>query len=506
MSEPTGDSFGTLVRALHQLIKAYHHLSNTKISEGNTQGPLSLKRVTKRLESIVKPANLNSATGAMLYGNARNWLHNSLQILEDHYTSMIRETVDRINILPLSEGNRAWAVALRWVRRNLKNIKPVSIQMAHAEFQKILKQDTISTPNPTPLSDPAPHPNPEHALGTQTPDQAPQPTTTILSHTALTDLEGFIKPNPTPLSDPAPHPNPEHAIGTQTPDQAPQATTTTLSHTALMDLEGFIKQIRQTTNLTPQDQGQLIAAATPPYKKQQTKKRVRTDRFERHPHSGDKYRNWDLKPQRPILILGDSNLLRLPRINNPAVQVDSYPGANLSHAHHLIKYKTPTSTDTQKVVLLSFAPTAGPELPKRLETEAQVTEYHRRPLRRRGYTRGFLRSIYIDWQKTPPHPPGQQREADGRVIIPLVVKFSRYNLHLGRILKNNFHNTFGDDQLFLGVRVLTAFTKNPNLKELLVHSKLHPPNQKGKRLPPNRLIARNPITGGGIQPTMEHRP
>ncbi|GAA6106737.1 uncharacterized protein LOC105009030 isoform X1 [Tachysurus ichikawai] len=319
MSEPTDDSFKALVRALHQLIKAYHHLSNTKISEGNTQGPRPLKRAAKRLESVVKPANPTSATGAMLYGNARNWLHNSLQILEDHYTSMIQETIDKINTLPLSEGSRAWDVALRWARRNFKTIKTDSIQKAHVEFQKILKQKAI--PNPNPLSDPAPHP-----------DQGVQ----------------------------APHPP-----------------TATPVHTAHKELDILITQIRQTTDLAQQGQGQLAKAAIPPGKKrsatttqespttkrtcytrthnateeQQTKKRLRPDKFERHPHLGDKYRNWDLKPQRPILILGDSNLSRLPRINNPAVQVDCYPGAKLSHAHYLIKYKTPTSMDTQRVVL-----------------------------------------------------------------------------------------------------------------------------------------------------------
>ncbi|GAA6089819.1 uncharacterized protein LOC102791118 [Tachysurus ichikawai] len=205
MAEPTGDSFRALVHALHQLIKAYHHLNNTKISKGNTQGPMFLKRATKWLEALVKPANPNNAMGAMLYGNAPNWLHNSLQILEDHYTSMIRKTIDKINTLPLSEGNRAWEVALRWARRNLKNIKSVSIQAAHVEFQKILKQN----PNPKPVPDPTPHPDTRHTLETQTP------------------------PTATP------------------------------SHTSHTELENLIKQIRQTTDPTPQDQDQLTKAAIP---------------------------------------------------------------------------------------------------------------------------------------------------------------------------------------------------------------------------------------------------
>ena len=43
------------------------------------------------LESVIKPANPNPTTQLMLYGNARNWLHTSLQILENHYENTIEE-------------------------------------------------------------------------------------------------------------------------------------------------------------------------------------------------------------------------------------------------------------------------------------------------------------------------------------------------------------------------------------------------------------------------------
>lgn len=42
----------------------------------------------------------------------------------------------------------------------------------------------------------------------------------------------------------------------------------------------------------------------------------------RHDHSGDKYRFWDLTLERPILFLGDSNLGRLPQVENSKVEVD----------------------------------------------------------------------------------------------------------------------------------------------------------------------------------------
>ena len=71
----------------------------------------------------------------------------------------------------------------------------------------------------------------------------------------------------------------------------------------------------------------------------------------RHNHHGNKYQVWTLKPSRPFLIMGDSNVDRLPHIEGSRVQVDSYPGALLAHAIHILKHKTPTSADTQTLIL-----------------------------------------------------------------------------------------------------------------------------------------------------------
>lgn len=73
--------------------------------------------------------------------------------------------------------------------------------------------------------------------------------------------------------------------------------------------------------------------------------------FERQEHHQNKYKNWSLTPKKPILLLGASNLSHLPRIKNDKVQVVSYPGAKLEHAHHIIKNKTPTAPEVQQVIL-----------------------------------------------------------------------------------------------------------------------------------------------------------
>ena len=51
----------------------------------------------------------------------------------------------------------------------------------------------------------------------------------------------------------------------------------------------------------------------------------------RHSNTSQKIKNWALRVEKPVLILGDSNLARIPRYNYPSVQVDAFPGAQIHH-------------------------------------------------------------------------------------------------------------------------------------------------------------------------------
>ncbi|XP_022623071.1 extensin-like, partial [Seriola dumerili] len=44
-----------------------------------------------------------------------------------------------------------------------------------------------------------------------------------------------------------------------------------------------------------------------------------------------KIQDWFFRPRKPVLVLGDSNVNRIPPHNHPQVQLDSYPGANTYH-------------------------------------------------------------------------------------------------------------------------------------------------------------------------------
>ena len=48
-------------------------------------------------------------------------------------------------------------------------------------------------------------------------------------------------------------------------------------------------------------------------------------------HPTRKVTDWFFKGTKPVLILDDSNINRIPSHSNPNIQLDSYPGAKFYH-------------------------------------------------------------------------------------------------------------------------------------------------------------------------------
>ena len=72
----------------------------------------------------------------------------------------------------------------------------------------------------------------------------------------------------------------------------------------------------------------------------------------RHPNVTDKMNDWSLTAHKPWLLVGDSNLSRLPPYSQNQVQIESYPGAAFKHAEAILA-SAPVSTAV-KVLVLSF--------------------------------------------------------------------------------------------------------------------------------------------------------
>lgn len=68
-------------------------------------------------------------------------------------------------------------------------------------------------------------------------------------------------------------------------------------------------------------------------------------------HSGDKKGNWLFIPLRPILIVGDSNISRVPQFDDERIQLVAYPDAKLSNICWTLQHRTPKTPETQLVVL-----------------------------------------------------------------------------------------------------------------------------------------------------------
>ena len=425
-------NFKQLIRLLYQYIRAHHHLLHVQISTGNTVEPRSLKTTMRWLENLIKPANPNTLTDTLLYGNARNWLHTSLQILEEHYQGVIRDIVLKINSMDLNRWKEAWQIAIKWSRRNLRHIQNSTIHWATLEISEHMRttenlsnsssQTNLDTtqlpyqnPNPTTtltqgdnigfeqeqaqtqmgtittqstqratMETSVLHKTTEHNIGIpgyRTPDLTPKtnmtlPSLEISRPTTIMAQGVYTSPSPrpgqarihddttTPLTT-DPHPRVAQSPMTKRNPackrklQGEDNLSVTLHDImkALTDLEE-----PSTSNLNDQHVVKKIPRINMlPFKKPSPggeshentsqPRREETSRTTCHPHHGDKYGNWKLQPVRPILIMGDSNIARLPEIKNNIVQVDSYPGAQLAHAYHILKHHTPTTDDTQKVIL-----------------------------------------------------------------------------------------------------------------------------------------------------------
>lgn len=71
----------------------------------------------------------------------------------------------------------------------------------------------------------------------------------------------------------------------------------------------------------------------------------------RHAAGKEKFKLWNLAPKRSVLILGASNLSRMPRVENKELEVHSYPSASLVQACTIVKHRTTVFQKARQVIL-----------------------------------------------------------------------------------------------------------------------------------------------------------
>ena len=315
------DDFQRQTRNFFNLIRANHHLQNVQRGPEELPAPKFLEKVKKWLAQIVKPALPKDATAFVLNGNAENWLQTSLQTLAEHHSETILALKNTLT--PLTEGTwvESWLKAKTWIKK------------AFPYVEESLFDSTMDDLNEW------------HTLHFQRTESTPPPPKRQRIH-------GYHPP-PCTMDQPDPQGRPVISTNPNNPLLSPVFAPLSLSKlkatpatTERPPQHIPLLQFPTTTDNTQPENSMLLPSSafdlppSPPL-----------DLYTYHVHRGDKHTNWTLQPTRKFLVLGDSNMARLPAILDEWVQVDCYPGANISHATHLLKNNTPTTGEVERVIL-----------------------------------------------------------------------------------------------------------------------------------------------------------
>lgn len=348
MAQPakTLNNFQLLVRAFSRYIKTHHHLQHVNCLPTTTT-PARLKKMETGLIKAIHPAFPNASTDLIKTGNAKNWTYSSLQMMDEHYCTILEKTQAEIQTLPQTSWEEALKVAIRWTKKDIPTIKTITIEQAKNQIREII----IDKPQTEEQNTNQESPRTRGREPTRNSETRKRQTHSPLIRTPPKQNKKNpgeeINPNSIP-----PNPTTPEGQTTPTPMFTPERTNIPLDWYPNFNLSPVIPQIVPRRGMIPLPQessktNQTADLTTDP----QTQNKSKTDLYyKRHEHRGDKKRNWSLEPHRPILILGDSNLANLPTITDPQIQVDCYPGANLDHAKHII-HKTPRSEQVSKVIL-----------------------------------------------------------------------------------------------------------------------------------------------------------
>lgn len=121
--------FNIKVRILHNVIKCAHHLKNITA----TEAPPMIHKMTDNLATFIRPSAPSDMTQMLLEGNAKNWQHTTLQILQDHYNNTMEVEIKKLTTFVSHEWRGPFLIATNWARRNLgKCLKDDTLQQAEA--------------------------------------------------------------------------------------------------------------------------------------------------------------------------------------------------------------------------------------------------------------------------------------------------------------------------------------------------------------------------------------
>ena len=351
------DEFQNQTRQFYNLIRASHHLEKVQRGPLENPTPRFLREVKLWLSQAICPAVPSDRTALILNGNAENWLQVALQTLAEHHLGTIRELKKVIYPSLQGEWGEAWRIAVRWIRGRFPYIKDQLLESIWEDLNnnKVIWDHPAAVTPPPPSSegrnpDPdQPPPRKKHQPGPQTRPLIPVDLTDILDPSGdlydSGDAPGEVRPLAPALGN------------TEVPKKTPPKALPPPVGTHGVVRSGLRIPVKEPSPPPLTSGGELPCCSKPftlmdfDLPPSPPPPSPLWELFTHHPHKGNRSLNWSLEPTRKILVIGDSNISRLPLIMDEEVQVDCFPGANIAQATHLLKGNTPTSGTVERVIL-----------------------------------------------------------------------------------------------------------------------------------------------------------
>ncbi|KAF4114228.1 hypothetical protein G5714_004451 [Onychostoma macrolepis] len=109
------------MKLMYDLIHLVHHLEKVTTRVVNNM-PSTFRRLTQLLTSTVKPAVPSKRVEQLLEGNARNWSYTTQLILEEHYNTLVEQTIAEFQERThQADWFHAFQTASSCARRNFRN-------------------------------------------------------------------------------------------------------------------------------------------------------------------------------------------------------------------------------------------------------------------------------------------------------------------------------------------------------------------------------------------------
>lgn len=403
--EAASPDFGRLIRKLHGIIKMVHHLQNVAPEPGRPE-PRMIARMVDVLAGMIKPAYPRRDTTDMIVGNARNWGQMTLQILMEHYEGCLERFMAELSSMDTREWRKAFEVASRWAKRNLRRITRSIIDHAEALIStKLAGESPQVRRRVAPKASVATMTDrvPDAAASWSSPNMAdwmPSPLGRREVQRGKRRPEGVVLPEEDVLPDEDLFLEDvqEDHLSDSDPVFPPERTASQLALEAMFD-EMRAEEARDEARARAEEEAEREAQAAeergqssqPSTRDVQVQAQVHHEgsegeepwidlsgdlfdevessrgprfRVNRHQNTTRKMIDWSWVANRKWIFLGDSNLTKFPDFSNTDLQVESFPGADFRHAEALLRKTVPPQGLVVEKMVLSFGINSRANKPK----------------------------------------------------------------------------------------------------------------------------------------------